>query len=97
MDLVGRNVAVYNVVDAMCKSQSDVAFYKRISAMTCIIERRAFNERLYVMKSWYVAEVIVLADNFDVCYLISMSIGPLAFWHKATPLIELRPICIPMY
>ena len=39
---------------------------------------RAFNERLYAVKSQYVAEFIVLADNFVACYLISMSIGPSA-------------------
>ena len=81
MDLFGQNVAFYNVVDALCmhrRSQSDMAFHKGVSAMTCIVERRAFNERLYAMKSQYVAEFIVLADNFVACYLISMSIGPLA-------------------
>ena len=39
-------------------------------------------ERLYAIKSqyyhWYAAEFNVLADNFVVCQLISMSIGSLA-------------------
>ena len=81
MDLLGQNVAFYDVVDAMCmhrRAQSDMAIYKRKSAMTCIVERRAFNSRLYAMKSHYNAEFIVLADNFVVGYLISMGIGPLA-------------------
>ena len=83
MDLFGRNVTINNVVAAMwLMSQSDMAFYKRVSAMTSIVERRAFNERLYAMKSqyyhWYAAEFNVLADNFVVGQLISMSIGSLA-------------------
>ena len=81
MDLFGQNVATYNVVDAMClhrRSQSDMAFRRGVSEMTCIVERWAFNERLYAMKSQYVAEFIVSTDNFIACYLISMSIGPLA-------------------
>ena len=81
MDLFVHYVAVPNVADAMClhrRSQSDTAFRRGVSAMTCIVERRAFNERLYAVKSQYVAEFIVLADNFVACYLISMSIGPLA-------------------
>ena len=85
MDLFEQNVAIYNVVDAMClhrRSQNDMEFRRGVSAMTCIVERRAFNERLYAVKSQYVAEFIVLTDNFVACYLISMSIGPLASYRR---------------
>ena len=50
--------------------------------MTCIVERQAFYELLNAMNSqyhhWYVVEFNVLADNFVVCQLISMTIGSLA-------------------
>ena len=71
MDLFGRNVTTYNVVAAMCKhrrAQSDMAVYKRSSAMTRIVERRAFNERLslkfhgYNHRGW--GEIVIL------CFLL---------------------------
>ena len=59
-----------------------MVLYERVSAMTCIVERRALHECLNAMKSqyyhWYAAEFNVLADNLYVCQLIWMSIGSLA-------------------
>ena len=51
MDLFRRNFARCNVVAAMCmhrRAQSDMAFYKRVSAMTCTVERRAINDSMNV-------------------------------------------------
>ena len=80
MDLFGQNVAIHNVADAMClhrRLQSDMAFRRSVSAMTCIVERRVFNELFneYAMKSQYVAEFIVIADNFIACFLIFSVFG----------------------
>ena len=56
MDLFGRNVAISNVVAAICmrhRARSDMAYSKRVSAITCNVERRAFHERSYAMESPY--------------------------------------------
>ena len=89
MDLFGQNVAVYNVVAAVYmhhRVQSDMAFYKRVSAMTRTGERRVFYEHLHAMKSqyyhWYAAEFNVLADNFVANQLIWMQIGLSNIWKQ---------------
>ena len=76
---------LYNVVAEMCmyrRTLSGIAIYKRVCAMTSIVERRAFNVRLHAIKwqyyCWYAAELNVLAHNFIVCQLILMSTCSLA-------------------